>query len=193
MFHNDVVAVSNQNVLLFHGDAYENTAGFVEEVRRKYTTSTGQEPILLMADSSELSLSEAVESYLFNSQLITLPDGTMSLIAPIECREHPRAAAFIQRVLDSETPIKSVHFLDVHQSMNNGGGPACLRLRVVLTQEQLRQVHGGVIFTHALHTKLIAWVNRNYRESIQMDDLADPSLAQESAIALDQLKGMLGL
>src|SRR5581483_10057865 len=98
-------------------------------------------PTIIAASDAELSLADAVQSYVFNSQLVTLPDGSMALIAPAECRENPRVQAFLNRVLSEDNPIRAVHYLDVRQSMCNGGGPACLRLRVVLTEGQLAAVH----------------------------------------------------
>jgi succinylarginine dihydrolase len=193
VFHNDVVAVSNENVLLFHAAAYENSATVVEEIRRKFAAISGRELFIIAADPAELSLAEAVESYVFNSQLVTLADGAMAMIAPMECCENSRVRAFLQQVMESDNPIRSVHYLDVRQSMNNGGGPACLRLRVVMTDEQLQLAHAGVMFSEPLYAKLLDWIERNYRESIQMDDLADPSLMRESEAAAQQLTGILGL
>jgi succinylarginine dihydrolase len=77
--------------------------------------------------------------------------------------------------------------------MKNGGGPACLRLRVVLTQEQLSKVHPGILFDLPLYERLVAWVKKHYRESLRADDLADPLLMRESMTALDELTGILGL
>ncbi|HSV12783.1 MAG TPA: N-succinylarginine dihydrolase, partial [Tepidisphaeraceae bacterium] len=186
-FHNDVVAVSNERVLLCHALAFAGNA--LAEIRQ----SLSWEPTIIAAAEAELSLADAVQSYVFNSQLVTLPDGAMALIAPVECRDHPRVQAFLQRVLAEDNPIRAVHYLDVRQSMFNGGGPACLRLRVVLTDEQLRAVHAGVMLDEALYAKLVASVKRHYREMLSAADLADPVLMRETAAALADLNGLLGL
>jgi succinylarginine dihydrolase len=192
VFHNDVVAVSNQNVLLIHGSALAEQSRVMGEIRDKFQTTFGDEPIIITADPVELTLDEAVQTYVFNSQLVTLPDGSMSLIAPIECREHARVQRFLQRVL-AAGPITSVHYQDVRQSMNNGGGPACLRLRVVLTEDELKRVHPGVMFSDDLYAKLQKWIERHYRESLHADDLIDASFMRETTDTLNDLLLLLQL
>jgi succinylarginine dihydrolase len=190
-FHNDVVAVANENVLLFHADAYENTPAFLDELRSKFRLVAGNDPIIFIADASELSLADAVQTYIFNSQLVTLPDGSMSLIAPLECRDHPRVQAFVQRILGTNSPVKSVHYLDVRQSMKNGGGPACLRLRVVLDDQQQQHLHPGVVLTNTLYDSLVRLVEGNYREQLQPSDLTDPQLYRECRTILGQFDRLL--
>jgi succinylarginine dihydrolase len=149
---------------------------------------------MIATEPGELPLSDAVETYLFNSQLVTLPDGSMALIAPIECREHSRVQGFLQRILAmSDNPIGAVHYLDVRQSMQNGGGPACLRLRVVMNEGEFSHVARGVIFNDELYAKLVAWVSRHYRETLGPEDLADLALMRESHDALDELSALLGI
>jgi succinylarginine dihydrolase len=191
-FHNDVVAVSNQNVLLIHADALAEQRQVLQDITVKYQAIHGQGPVIISADSAELTLEEAVQTYVFNSQLVTMPDGSMALIAPIECQDHARVQQFLQRVL-ATSPIRAIHYQDVRQSMNNGGGPACLRLRVAVNEEQLSGVHPGVLFSDAIHAKLKAWIERHYRNSLDPADLADPSLRQESDAALDELAKLLGI
>ena len=71
---------------------------------------------------------DAVRSCFFNSQMVTLPDGSLAFIAPVECLEMATAAAAIE-LFGQRLPGLTVHFVDVRESMRNGGGPACLRLR----------------------------------------------------------------
>jgi succinylarginine dihydrolase len=184
-FHNDVVAVANERVLLCHASAF--AGNILEELRGRLAF----DPIVIAAGDDELSLSDAVDSYVFNSQLITLPDASMALIAPVECRERPRVQAFLARVLAEDNPIRAVHYLDVRQSMRNGGGPACLRLRVVLSEDQLRLVHRGVMLEDTLYAKLVGWVHKHYRETLTPKDLVDPALIKESAEALRELGKIL--
>ncbi|HEY8493818.1 MAG TPA: N-succinylarginine dihydrolase, partial [Myxococcota bacterium] len=82
---------------------------------------------------------------------------------------------------------------DLRQSMRNGGGPACLRLRVVLDARQAAAVAPGVWLDEALHARLVAWVERHYRDRLAPEDLADPQLLDESRRALDELTRILGL
>jgi succinylarginine dihydrolase len=138
-------------------------------------------------------LAEAISSYLFNSQIVSLPDQTMAVVAPAESRDNPRTRKFLDDLLNLNTPIRRVHFVDVRQSMNNGGGPACLRLRVQLTDRERSLINPAVLFTEGLHESLESWINRHYRDRLTPGDLADPKLLEESRRALDELTGMLKL
>ena len=136
VFHNDVISVGNQDVLLFHSQAFSDSQCVPDELKQKFWECCGTELILIEVDPEQVSLEEAVETYLFNSQLVTLPDGGMCLIAPRECMENVNTKAFLESlVADSANPIRTVHYVNIRQSMKNGGGPACLRLRVVLTRQ----------------------------------------------------------
>lgn len=192
-FHNDVVAVGNRNVLLYHELAYANSPQLVEEIDRQLCARSTGPLHRIRVPEAEVSLKEAVQTYLFNSQLVSLPGGTMSLIAPTECRERPAVQQCIERIIAADNPLRSVHYLDVRQSMKNGGGPACLRLRVVLSERELSLVHTGIILTESLYAELTDWVGRHYRDHLEPEDLADPELADESRAALDELTRILGL
>ena len=124
-FHNDVVAVANGPVLFAHEKAFADRDALVEELAAKVP---GFE--LVEVPDADVPLADAIKSYLFNAQLVTPPDGAMTLVAPTECRDTPSIAAWIERHLASNGAIRRVNFVDVRQSMANGGGPACLRLRV---------------------------------------------------------------
>lgn len=191
-FHNDVVAVSNGPVLMFHAEAFAQKDALVEGLKRA-GAARGFEPVLLEAASDELSLDEAVKSYLFNSQILTLPDGGMSLVLPHEVAETPRAKAFVDRVLATNGPIREAHYFDLRQSMRNGGGPACLRLRVVLTETELALLGGRGLVDETRIAALEAIVRRYYREELAMADLSDPALMNESRAALDEIGQVLGL
>lgn len=190
-FHNDVVSVGNENVLLYHAMAYANTNEIIAEVRSKFLACSQVPLVAIEVSEDQVSLEDAISTYIFNSQLVTLPGGRMAMIAPVECREHEGVAKFIDWLIESDNPIDSVHYLDVRQSMRNGGGPACLRLRVVLTEEQLAHVRPRVLLTESLYRSLVTWINSHYRESIKPDDLADPSLARKAHDAFDALDAIL--
>jgi succinylarginine dihydrolase len=191
-FHNDVVAVGNENVLLLHAAAFADGPAAVEQIRSAYA-ATGGELTVIEVREEQLPLSDAVESYLFNCQLVLLPDGTMSLIAPSECRDHVRVRPYLNSLVRADGHVRSVHFVDVRQSMKNGGGPACLRLRVPLTPTQRSRVHQGVLLDAALYDTLVRWVGSNYRDELHTHDLADPKLLDESRVALDVLTQILAL
>lgn len=191
-FHNDVVAVSNGNVLMFHREAFERRDLVLDGLKRA-AGARGFEPVLLETSVDELTLEEAVKSYLFNSQIVTLPQGGMALILPHEVEETPRAKAFVDRVLDTNGQIREAHYLDLRQSMRNGGGPACLRLRVVLTESELAALGAGVIVDEKKVVALEAIVRQRYRDRLEVNDLADPALLDESRAALDEIGQVLKL
>jgi succinylarginine dihydrolase len=191
-FHNDVVAVSNANVLMFHGEAFEQRDALTDGLKRAGETR-GFEPVLLEAGADELSLEEAVKSYLFNSQIVSLPDGGMALVLPHEAEETPRAKAFVDRVLATNGPIREAHYLDLRQSMRNGGGPACLRLRVVLTEDEIAALGAGVILDETRVSALEEIVKQRYRDRLAVEDLADPSLLDEGRTALEEIGKVLEL
>lgn len=193
VFHNDVIAVGNRDLLFCHAQAWENQPAVLEELRGALARACGGELRVLQVQPEQVSLAEAVESYLFNSQLVSLPDDSMMLLCPQECGELPGPRKFLQELGQSGGPIRQVRLVDVRQSMRNGGGPACLRLRVVLTAEELSHVHPGVQLTPTLHAQLAAWIDRHYRDELRPEDLADPKLLEESRAALDALTRMLGL
>ena len=112
---------------------------------------------------------------------------------PNDCRENKSAYQCTQRLLEEENPIEQIEFFDLNQSMNNGGGPACLRLRVVLDEAQQAAIHQGVVLTDDLYEKLVDWVNTNYREQIAPEDLRDPKLVDESRRALEALEKLLAM
>ncbi|WP_241650468.1 N-succinylarginine dihydrolase, partial [Rosenbergiella collisarenosi] len=97
-----------------------------------------------------VSVEDAVASYLFNSQLLTTADGEMSLIVPEECRQKENVWAYLQTLVESQqTPIRAITSFDLRESMRNGGGPACLRLRVALNASELNAVNPHSLMTQA--------------------------------------------
>lgn len=189
VFHSDVIAVGNENVFFFHEKAFLAT----DELRKELESRADFELISIEVEDEEIPLDEAVATYVFNSQLVSLPTGKMALVVPEECRENARVWGYLQTLLEREPIIEQVKALDVRQSMRNGGGPACLRLRVVLTDEELESVNQAVLFDDRLFRRLSSWVDRHYRDRLQEQDLADPLLLEESRAALDELTQILRL
>lgn len=190
VFHNDVISVVNQNVLFYHQQAFCDTQNKLNEIKAKF----GDHPLhFICVPEDEVSVNDAVKSYLFNTQLITLPSGVMALIAPMECQENNAVASYLEKLPTLGTPVQQVHFFDVKQSMQNGGGPACLRLRVALTETELAAVNQHTLMSEELFAKLNTWVDRHYRDELQVADLADPQLLVESRTALDELTQILKL
>ena len=117
----------------------------------------------------------------------------MTLILPRESQENRNVRGYLLDLITQDTPIKHLEFVDVRQSMRNGGGPACLRLRVVLNEEELAQVNPAFVFSEELFSTLNNWVDKHYRDSLSSADLADPNLLYESRGALDELTQIMGL
>ncbi len=187
VFHNDVIAVGNLDLLFCHESAYVKSMAVYAELERALGGSLRR----IVVPASRISVATAVRSYLFNSQLLAV-DGGHLLLAPEECAEDPAVADYLAE-LTEHTPIREVLHLDLRQSMRNGGGPACLRLRVVLSEEERAAVAPGVWLTEDKYARLCAWVERHYRDELAPEDLADPALLKESNLALDELTGILGL
>lgn len=191
VFHNDVIAVGNRNVLFYHDQAFANTEAVLDELQHKLGAV---ELIAICVPSAEVSLRDAVRSYLFNSQLLSISDDKMILVVPGECYEIPAVSDYLDRlVADAHNPIEAVEVFDLKQSMQNGGGPACLRLRVAMTEAEYQAMNSGVILTERLFTELNTWVDRHYRDRLTQADLADPQLLRESRTALDELTQLTGL
>jgi len=188
-FHTDVMAVGNGRFLMLHELAFVDDARLVDDLRRLL----GEELFVVRATSTELPPDRAVAAYPFNSQVLTLEDGSMVIVAPEDSREDPHARAFLERVVAAGGPVRAVHYMDVRQSMHNGGGPACLRLRVPLEDTEARALSARVLLDDALHDALCAWVDRRYRDKLLPGDLADPQLAREGMTALDELTSILGV
>lgn len=191
VFHNDVIAVGNQNVLFFHEQAFVDTQSKLDEIRRKFGSAADLH--FVEVKTSEVSVSEAIKTYLFNTQLVTLPNGDMAIIAPTECRDSHTVSAYLEQLTGRGTPIRQVHYFDVKQSMQNGGGPACLRLRVAMSEAEHQAVNQAVLMNDSLFIRLNQWVDTHYRDEISEADLADPQLLVESRQALDELTKILKL
>ena len=191
-FHNDVVCVGTRTCLLHHQSAFADTQAVYADIRK---AAGGRfEPVFIEVTEADLPLADAIGSYLFNSQLLVLPgEDRLVLLAPIEVRDSPRGLAAAQSLVARNGPIGRVDYVDVRQSMHNGGGPACLRLRVVLTPLELAAAHQGQRFTPVLDIALQDWASRHYRDRLGVGDLADPALITEAQTALDDLTKILDL
>ena len=170
-FHNDVVAVANGPVLFAHEKAFADRDALIEELTAKVP---GFE--LVEVRDAEVPLGDAIRSYLFNAQLVTPPDGAMTLVAPTECRDTPSVAGWIERHLASNGAIRRVEFVDVRGSMANGGGPACLRLRVVCDPGT---VDPRFLVDEAKLDRLAAVISTAWPEEIAIADIQKASLIRD--------------
>lgn len=190
VFHNDVISVGNQNVLFYHQEAFQDTSSSLDEIQTKF----GEDKVhFIRVDTDVVPVQEAIKTYLFNTQIITLPDGKMAIVAPTDCQESPIVSAYLDDLVTQNTPIQKVHYFDVKQSMRNGGGPACLRLRVAMTGQELAAVNQNTLMSDAVFERLNQWVDKHYRDELAVDDLRDVALLNESQAALDELTKILKL
>lgn len=190
-FHNDVVCVGALDTLFFHDLAFEDTASAKAAIR---AAAKDFEPVFVEVSSADLPLADAISSYLFNSMLVRIPgEDRLTLICPTETRDNGRSFQVAEQLAASNGPIGAVNYVDVRQSMRNGGGPACLRLRVVLTPAELGATNPAMRMTDELFARLNAWASRYYREQLRPSDLADPHILVETRDALDSLTSILGL
>ena len=188
VFHNDVIAVSNRQLLFCHERAFVKQCGLLSHLAERVP---GFQAIQVPEEA--VSVKDAVATYLFNSQLLSREDGSMVLVVPQESQEHAGVWHYLNGLLAEDNPIRELKVFDLRESMANGGGPACLRLRVVLTQAERQAVNPAVMMNDTLFNQLNAWVDRYYRDRLTQADLADPQLLREGREALDQLSQLLDL
>ncbi len=182
VFHNDVISVGTGRVLLAHEHAFLDTDAVITMLADRLGPTF--EP--LVVTDAMLSVDDAVQTYLFNSQLLETPEGYV-LICPADVERHAAARAVVDGWIAGSSPIAGVHYLDLRESMHNGGGPACLRLRVPLTDAERATVPEGLRINEDTLQLLEAWVQRWYPETLTADDLADPALMHTSREALADL------
>jgi succinylarginine dihydrolase len=167
-FHNDVVAVANENLLFAHEQAFADRAGFYAELKRRVP-----EVEIFEVPAAAVSLEDAIRSYLFNAQLVTLPQGGMALILPEEACETPSVWRWLEEMVAGNGPIRRLFVVDVRQSMANGGGPACLRLRVVADPAT---VDPRFLADEAKLDRVAAVIEAEWPDEIAPDDLLQPGL-----------------
>jgi succinylarginine dihydrolase len=191
-FHNDVVCVGALQTLFYHQDAFAYTSKMQADIT---AAAAGLfEPIFIEVSRDDVSLKDAISSYLFNSMLVQFPQqDRLTLIAPMETKEMESTARYCEALTASQSSIGEVIYVDVRQSMRNGGGPACLRLRVALSEREWAQTKPEMKFNDQTHSALKSWAERHYREELSPSDLRDPSLIRESFTALDELTQIMTL
>ena len=191
VFHNDVIAVANESILLAHEAAFVDQAQLFKQL-----IDLADFPLqIIQIKTAEIGLKDAVDSYLFNAQLLTHPGtGDMLLIAPTECQSTPSVKKWLDALIATPSnPINQVYYVDLKQSMRNGGGPACLRLRIPLSEKELAASHAGIMITNKLLDQLTRCIKQHYRTSLSIEDLRDPQLVNESLTVLDEFTQILQL
>ncbi|MCT2400294.1 N-succinylarginine dihydrolase [Novosphingobium mangrovi (ex Huang et al. 2023)] len=178
-FHNDVVAVANERVLFAHEQAFAERDALYADLRAKLP-----EVEIVEVPASAVSLEDAIASYLFNAQLVTLPSGEMALVLPSEAQETASVWAWLQTHMAGNGPIRHLFVHDLRESMANGGGPACLRLRVVADPATIDQ---RFIATPEKLDRIEALIRQHWPEQIAAEDLASPALWRDLVAARSAL------
>ena len=185
-FHNDVVAVANEHVLFTHETAFEDRDAAHAEIRAAFPAVE-----IVEVPASAVSLPDAIKSYLFNAQLVSLPDGGgMGLVLPTEAQDTPAVWNWLEAHVAGNGPIRRLLPVNVRQSMANGGGPACLRLRVVADPAT---VDPRFIADDAKLDRIADVVAKHWPEAIAPGDLASATLAGDVRAARAALLETLDL
>ncbi|PTD19307.1 N-succinylarginine dihydrolase [Sphingomonas fennica] len=184
-FHNDVVAVADGRVLFAHEQAFADKDRFYADLRRLMPDVE-----IVEVPAARVSLADAIRSYLFNAQLVTLPTGESALILPTEARDTPAVWAWLNDMVAGNGPIRRLELVDVRESMSNGGGPACLRLRVAADPAT---IDPRFLVDPARLDAIAALVERHWPEAIAPQDLISPDLWVQAEAARAALLDFLGL
>lgn len=190
VFHNDVIAVGEETLFFYHEHAFVDTESCIAQLH-DVAAKQGISLQCVKVREEQLSLEEAVRCFLFNAQILRLPSGGRFLLASQEAIEMEKSRLILESLSEQIPDLQAVHWVPLRQSMRNGGGPACLRLRVVLTQDQRARVHPYAWWTPELHDALIAWGKRHYRTQLYVKDLLDPNLRQEALQAQHEIDQLL--
>lgn len=188
VFHHDVIGVGNKNLYFYHEKALAEEAETIAKLQDSFNGTLN----FVCVKEHQVPMNLAVDTYLFNSQLVEYKGGHM-LIAPIRCRRNPLVRKYLQSITDKHNLIKKVRYVNLEQSLYNGGGPACLRLRVTMNEDEFSALHPGIIFTDKLHLRLRKWVNEYYMGNLIYEDLLVPSYIKRCRDALYELTDILDL
>lgn len=175
VFHNDVIATGDGLLFFYHEKSFAESKRVIDELQQKAEALFGKSLTLVEVKEEEISIEEAVKNYLFNSQIVRDPTGKRHLIALKGCS------------IPSKLPVDMVHFVDLYESMKNGGGPACLRLKMDLNANELNGIKGRIFFGVKLYKEIKSWIEKHYRDTLTSKDLADPALSEEVQVALNEL------
>ena len=186
-FHNDVVAVANGHVLFTHEQAFADPAALYADLARIVP-----DVVILAVPADRVSLETAIGTYLFNSQLVTSADNTMTLVLPAEARENAAVWTWLTEQIETGGPIRRLEVVDVRESMRNGGGPACLRLRVQVSEGALASIDPRFLLDDTACERIEDVVAREWPEAIGFDDLGDPRLWERCVRARTALTRTLG-
>ena len=94
---------------------------------------------------------------------------------------------------DSACLIDAVEYVDLGQSMNNGGGPACLRLKLLLSEQEWGAISDRFYFDRQKYDFLKGYINQYYPEVLVIDQLNNESFIAEMAQCVAGLYDWFGV
>ena len=191
-FHADVIMMGYRYFFICHEKSFMNQKRVLEELKYKIYKTAAFIPIIIECKEKDLSLEEAVASYFFNSQIIENNENQWTLVCPKQCKEYLNVQKMIQRVLHDNNPIHRVIYVDVSQSMFNGGGPACLRLRVPMENKEWFSIPESFKFTTKRYHDLRQCIQHCYPDKLSENDLKSASFLTQSRHALNEISQILG-
>lgn len=176
VFHNDVIATSHRHLLLMHEKAFFDADAELRRLSEAFRNFTGTSLTIIKILEEQLTLADAVESYLFNSQILTRGDSNaMTIVCAGQCERMPQVRRLLESwIADRDNPIEDVHFVPLEQSMAGGGGPACLRMRLTLPAAAIESFSPKSRLTPMLENRLTKIINDCYPETLEWESLADP-------------------
>lgn len=187
-FHLDLLALSANDFLLLHEESFMTIDEELHSLKIAMEEAALTPLHAMVVKAARLPLKEALRSYLFNSLPVVLDDGTVTLLAPKQCQTSTLSQIFLEELIhDPNTPINHVIYMDLSQSMANGGGPACLQIRFSLTDKEIAALHPSFYFDEMRYHILHRWVDKHFREQLSIEELADPELLKESQNALEEI------
>lgn len=191
-FHNDVVAASHHGLMIFHEKAFYDATDSLNNMAERYQAIYDHKPTFIKVAEADLSLSDAISTYLFNSQILSNvnPGKPPVILCPIQVRENICANKLVQNWCD-EGVFDEIHFVDLAQSMSGGGGPACLRLRVPLEQKRLADLRENCLWSEELDSRLRNIIREHYPTEATLADLADINFVRQTQRATEEIHRLL--
>jgi len=192
VFHNDVICMSVGTALIVHEWAFDDWHNVRGELLRRADEAHVGDVRIVEIPASDVSVEECVKTYLFNSQLVTLPAGGVLMLCPVACQESAATRAAIDRMQHELRDLRIVsEFVDLEESLANGGGPACLRLRIAVNDAQLSELRPALVDASLLD-ELETAIGVAYREMLTLRDLEDPGFGEECKVTLERISRLLG-
>ncbi|MVF12201.1 N-succinylarginine dihydrolase [Ketobacter sp. MCCC 1A13808] len=189
VFHNDVIALSHDRLLVCHDQAFVNQRDFLQRLQ---ILSGGQIQIINI-EERQITLAQAVSAYLFNSQIVTRSDGALAMLLPTQCQRDSAVFDYVEKSLRAQAGLSEIEYLDLDQSMKNGGGPACLRLRINLAETEMKAMKGNLIVDLKTIAELETVVQRYYPEQLSIAMLSDWNVVRSMLSAIEKIYEILEL